>query len=128
MGGISCCNSLFHKSQLWTPTPAHVDHATVGGRTTGYSEMDYSFWPDTAQLSQLISQATAPAFIMGAVAGFVSILMGRMTAVVERIRHLNEIPDDEQSRAERCNTFPPTRFSKEAEISASAAEYSRRLN
>ena len=55
--------------------------------------------PDAIQLSQVISQATAPAFILGAVAGFVSILLGRMTAVVERIRHLNEIADDETSRA-----------------------------
>jgi hypothetical protein len=32
--------------------------------------------PDAGQLSQVISQATGPAFILGAVAGFVSILMG----------------------------------------------------
>ena len=37
--------------------------------------------PDAQQLSQLMSQATAPAFVLGAVAGFVSILLGRMTAV-----------------------------------------------
>jgi hypothetical protein len=35
--------------------------------------------PDTGQLSQVMVQATAPAFILGAVAGFVSILLGRMT-------------------------------------------------
>jgi len=45
----------------------------------------------------VISQATAPAFILGAVAGFVSILLGRMTAVVERIRHLNDITDTDTS-------------------------------
>jgi hypothetical protein len=38
--------------------------------------------PDTGQLSQVMVQATAPAFILGAVAGFVSILLGRMTNVI----------------------------------------------
>jgi Protein of unknown function (DUF2721) len=40
-----------------------------------------------------------PAFVLGAVAGSVSILMGRLTAIIERIRHLNEISDDEGSHA-----------------------------
>ena len=38
--------------------------------------------PDTGQLSQVMVQATAPAFILGAVAGFISILLGRMTSVI----------------------------------------------
>jgi hypothetical protein len=37
-------------------------------------------------------QATAPAFILGAVAGFISILLGRMTSVIERIRGLMKSP------------------------------------
>ena len=65
--------------------------------------------PDAIQLSQVISQATAPAFVLGAVAGFVSILMGRMTAVVERIRHLNEIADDERARAHLKADIPRLR-------------------
>jgi len=48
--------------------------------------------PDTAQLSQVMVQATAPAFILGAVAGFVSILLGRMTSVMDRIRSLSWTP------------------------------------
>jgi hypothetical protein len=55
--------------------------------------------PDAVQLSHVISEATAPAFVLGAVAGFVSILLTRLTAVVERIRHLNDIGDDGGSRA-----------------------------
>ena len=43
----------------------------------GSAQMDIV--PDQAQLSQVMAQATAPAFILGAVAGFVSILLGRMT-------------------------------------------------
>jgi hypothetical protein len=36
------------------------------------------------QLSQIISQATAPAFLLGAVAGFVSVLIGRLNRIVDR--------------------------------------------
>ena len=36
------------------------------------------------QLSQVISQATAPAFLLGAVAAFVSVLIGRLNRVVDR--------------------------------------------
>ncbi len=35
--------------------------------------------PDAGQLSQVMAQSTGPAFILGAVAGFTSILLGRMT-------------------------------------------------
>jgi hypothetical protein len=65
--------------------------------------------PDASQLSQVISQATGPAFILGAVAGFVSILLGRMTAVMDRIRHLNDIADDEKSRAHLRSDIPRLR-------------------
>jgi Protein of unknown function (DUF2721) len=65
--------------------------------------------PDAGQLSQVISQATGPAFILGAVAGFVSILMGRMNAVVDRIRHLNDISDDERVRLHLKSDIPRLR-------------------
>ena len=65
--------------------------------------------PDAIQLSRVISEATAPAFVLGAVAGFVSILLGRMTAVVERIRQLNEIADDETARAHLKADIPRLR-------------------
>jgi len=42
--------------------------------------------PDAGQLSQVMSQATAPAFVLGAVAAFVAVLLNRMTSVIERIR------------------------------------------
>src|SRR5262249_48080891 len=69
----------------------------------------FSAAPDAIQLSQVISQATAPAFILGAVAGFVSILLTRMTAVVDRIRHLNDITDDERARAHLKSDIPRLR-------------------
>lgn len=73
--------------------------------------------PDADQLSRVMSQATAPAFILGAVAGFVSILLGRMTAVIERIRNLNEISDDDR-RAHLKSDIP--RLRRRAELLNSA--------
>jgi hypothetical protein len=49
---------------------------------------------DLSQLSQVISHATAPAFLLGAVAGFVSILIARMNDIIDRVRSLNSIDDD----------------------------------
>ena len=54
-------------------------------------------------------QATAPAFVLGAVAGFVSILLGRMTAVIDRIRSLNEIADEDTTRARLKSDIPRLR-------------------
>jgi hypothetical protein len=56
--------------------------------------MDHLSLPDAAQLSRVIQEAVAPAFLLGAVAGFVSILLGRITSLVERIRHLNDIAEE----------------------------------
>ena len=60
--------------------------------------------PDAIQLSHVISEATAPAFVLGAVAGFVSILVGRLTSVIER-----DIADDEDSRAHLKSDLPRLR-------------------
>jgi len=35
------------------------------------------------ELSHIISQATAPAFLLGAVAGFISVLVGRLNRIVD---------------------------------------------
>jgi hypothetical protein len=65
--------------------------------------------PDVQQLSQVMSQATAPAFVLGAVAGFVSILLGRITAIVDRIRNLNEIGEDDTARVHLKSDIPRLR-------------------
>jgi hypothetical protein len=67
------------------------------------------FVPDVGQISQVMSQATAPAFVLGAVAGFVSILLGRMTSVLDRIRSLNEIADDDAARSPLKSDIPRLR-------------------
>lgn len=45
-----------------------------------------SFIPDTAKLSQIFANAVAPAFFLGAVAAFVSLMTARLAGVNERIR------------------------------------------
>ncbi len=51
------------------------------------------------QLSQIISQVVAPSFLLGAVAGFLSMLHGRLNGVIDRIRLLNAISPDDPERA-----------------------------
>jgi hypothetical protein len=57
----------------------------------------------------MMSEAIAPAFVLGAVAGFVSILFGRLTAVVDRIRSLNDVSDDDRSRVHVKSDLPRLR-------------------
>jgi hypothetical protein len=66
--------------------------------------------PDTAQLSQIFSHAAAPAFLLGAVAGFTSILHGRLVSLLERIRTLNEIDDSEDKRHKLKADLPRLRI------------------
>lgn len=59
----------------------------------------FQFIPDTARLVQIFSQATAPTFFLGAVAGFVSLMASRLSGVIERARALNAITEDDHARA-----------------------------
>ena len=54
--------------------------------------------PATERLSQVIAHAMSPAFLLGAVAGFVALLMGRMNGIIERTRTINAIPDEDSPR------------------------------
>jgi hypothetical protein len=65
--------------------------------------------PDASQLSQVMSQATGPAFVLGAVAAFIAVLLSRMTFVIERIRSLNEIADDDPVRSSLKSDIPRLR-------------------
>jgi Protein of unknown function (DUF2721) len=48
----------------------------------------------TEHLSQVISHVVAPSFLLGAVAGFISILATRLTTILDRLRALNAAPDE----------------------------------
>lgn len=62
--------------------------------------------PSVSQLSQVISQAVAPAFILGALAAFISVLTLRMNRVVDRSQTLNAIGAADQARARLKEDLP----------------------
>jgi hypothetical protein len=55
--------------------------------------------PSVNQLSQVISQAAAPAFLLGALAAFIAVLISRMNRIIDRTIVLNGIPDDDTARS-----------------------------
>jgi hypothetical protein len=55
--------------------------------------------PSVGQLSQVITQAIAPAFLLGALAAFISLLIVRMNRVVDRSQALNAIGDGDPARS-----------------------------
>jgi hypothetical protein len=55
--------------------------------------------PSVTQLSQVIGQVTAPAFLLGAVAASTSVLISRMNRIIDRSQALNAIRDDDASKA-----------------------------
>ncbi|MGA8322519.1 MAG: DUF2721 domain-containing protein [Xanthobacteraceae bacterium] len=67
------------------------------------------FVPDSGQLAQVMGQATAPAFVLGAVAAFIAVLLNRMGVVLDRIRALNEIANDDTVRAHLKSDIPRLR-------------------
>ena len=62
--------------------------------------------PSVAQLSQVITQVTAPAFLLGAVASFTSVLIARMNRIIDRSQALHAIGEDESSRAHLKGDIP----------------------
>jgi hypothetical protein len=65
--------------------------------------------PTATQLSQVISQVTAPAFLLGAVAAFVSVLISRMNRIIDRSQALNAIADDDEVKAPLKSDVPRLR-------------------
>jgi hypothetical protein len=55
--------------------------------------------PTVSQLSQVISQAIAPAFLLGALAAFTALLITRLNRIVDRTIALNSIADDDPVKA-----------------------------
>jgi len=58
------------------------------------------------QLSNVISHVMAPAFLIGAVAGFVAVLVGRMNGIIDRIRTVNGIAADDEARGHLKSDLP----------------------
>lgn len=52
--------------------------------------------PPISQLSQVISELIAPAFVLGAVSGFISVLVTRLNRIIDRCRTLAASEHDHQ--------------------------------
>ncbi|MEI2733906.1 MAG: DUF2721 domain-containing protein [Rhodoblastus sp.] len=50
------------------------------------------------ELGRVMVRATAPVFLLSAVAGFISVLAGRLARIVDRIRVINRIHENEHDR------------------------------
>jgi hypothetical protein len=55
--------------------------------------------PSVSQLSHVISQAAAPAFLLGALAAFIAVLISRVNRIIDRTIYLNAIPDLDAARS-----------------------------
>jgi hypothetical protein len=55
--------------------------------------------PSVSQLSQVISQAAAPAFLLGALAAFIAVLISRLNRIIDRTIALNAITNNDAARS-----------------------------
>lgn len=62
--------------------------------------MTLELLPAVERLTRIFQQATAPTFLLGAVAGFVSLMYARLSHIVEQIRmiDLGELGDSDERR------------------------------
>jgi len=58
----------------------------------------YPDTPSVSHLAQVISQAAAPAFLLGALAAFIAVLISRLNRIIDRTMVLNAISDDDTKR------------------------------
>src|SRR5450631_3893679 len=56
------------------------------------------------------TQAAAPAFLLGAVASFLSVLVSHMSRIIDRSRAINAIPEEDTTKAHLKTTLPELRF------------------
>jgi Protein of unknown function (DUF2721) len=62
--------------------------------------------PTVSQLSEVISQAAAPAFLLGALAAFIAVLISRLNRIVDRTIALNAISDTDASKSRLKTDIP----------------------
>ena len=55
----------------------------------------YPDTPTVSQLSHVIVQAAAPAFLLGALAAFIAVLISRLNRIIDRTIVLNAIAHDD---------------------------------
>lgn len=62
--------------------------------------------PSVSQLSQVISQSAAPAFLLGALAAFIAVVIGRLNRIIDRTIVLNSISADDRVKARLKSDIP----------------------
>jgi uncharacterized membrane protein len=62
--------------------------------------------PSIDQLGRIIGNVAAPAFLLGAVAAFISVVMSRINRVIDRLQFLHGIRDDDDARSYLKNDIP----------------------
>ncbi len=62
--------------------------------------------PTINQFSLVISQAAAPAFVLGAVASFLSVLVSHMSRITDRSRAILAVADTDASKAALMASLP----------------------
>jgi len=77
--------------------------------------------PLAEQLSQIISQATAPAFLLGAMAGLISVLVGRLNRIIDRTNALTAVPNEDPARGHLRMDIP--RLERRAKLVNKAIEF-----
>ncbi len=55
--------------------------------------------PSIDQLARIIGNVAAPAFMLGAVASFISVLLSRINRVIDRAQFIHGIPENDTSRS-----------------------------
>src|SRR3974390_633723 len=62
--------------------------------------------PSIDQLSRIIATVAAPAFLLGAVAAFIAVLVSRFNRVIDRAQYLHGIVDEDGSKASLKDDIP----------------------
>jgi len=70
--------------------------------------------PSIDQLARIIANVAAPAFLLGAVAAFISVLMSRINRVIDRSQFIHGIPESDAARSFLKADLP--RLRRRAEI------------
>lgn len=65
--------------------------------------------PSIDQLGRIIGNVAAPAFLLGAVAAFISVVISRINRVVDRSQFLHGLRDDDDARAYLKKDIPRLR-------------------
>lgn len=65
--------------------------------------------PSIDQLSRIIGNVAAPAFLLGAVAAFISVVISRINRIIDRSQLLHGIADSDSSRAYLKTDIPRLR-------------------